>query len=220
MADTERTLAALAILLGDNTNGDISPQDVRDLLVSAGNGKTQQNSSGWKDNVMPLSAAGVPQFNKPLMVNFGPSGSRQELSFTIDDYCFIHALHVNHDIKINGDAYIHVHWSSDGTNVNPVKWEFEIMRALGHQQDAFGAPVTFTVEQTPQGIAWYHMIAEVDASDIMTLMEPDELILVTLKRITNGGATENTDTIYGITVDIHYESDRDSTLNKAPNFYA
>ena len=34
MVDTARTLAALQTLLADNTSGDISPQDIRDLLVS------------------------------------------------------------------------------------------------------------------------------------------------------------------------------------------
>lgn len=34
MVDTARTLAALLALLADNTSGDISPQDVRDLVVS------------------------------------------------------------------------------------------------------------------------------------------------------------------------------------------
>ena len=34
MADTKRTLAALQTILADNTDGDISPQDIRDLLVS------------------------------------------------------------------------------------------------------------------------------------------------------------------------------------------
>ena len=34
MADTQRTLAALLVLLADNVTGDISPQDMRDLLVS------------------------------------------------------------------------------------------------------------------------------------------------------------------------------------------
>lgn len=34
MADTVRTLSALQTLLADNTSGDISPQDVRDFLVS------------------------------------------------------------------------------------------------------------------------------------------------------------------------------------------
>jgi len=35
MADTRRSLSALQTLLADNTTGAISPQDVRDLLVSA-----------------------------------------------------------------------------------------------------------------------------------------------------------------------------------------
>jgi hypothetical protein len=34
MADTIRTLTALLALLADNTTGDISPQDVRDMLVT------------------------------------------------------------------------------------------------------------------------------------------------------------------------------------------
>jgi hypothetical protein len=34
MADTQRDLAALQALLADNTSGDISPQDVRDFLVT------------------------------------------------------------------------------------------------------------------------------------------------------------------------------------------
>jgi hypothetical protein len=34
MADTQKTLAALITLFADNTSGDISPQDLRDFLVS------------------------------------------------------------------------------------------------------------------------------------------------------------------------------------------
>lgn len=34
MPDTRRTLSALQTLLADNTSGDISPQDIRDMLVS------------------------------------------------------------------------------------------------------------------------------------------------------------------------------------------
>jgi hypothetical protein len=38
MADTQRTLAALLALLADNITGDISPQDIRDFLVSVSGG--------------------------------------------------------------------------------------------------------------------------------------------------------------------------------------
>lgn len=218
MVDTVRTITALQTLLADNTEGNISAQDIRDLLVSAINPLTEKYQTGWKDNVMPLSIAGIAASNRPALVGFGPSGVREEMAFDVNDYAFVGALHINHDIKINGDAYVHVHWSTDGTNTNTVKWEFEILRALGHQQAAFGAPVTISVEQAPTGTAWTHMIAEIAEGNKLTLTEPDELILITLRRVTNGG-TDNTDTVYGLTVDMHYESNRDSTLNKAPDFY-
>lgn len=38
MAETQRTLAALIALFADNTTGDISPQDLRDFLVSSQGG--------------------------------------------------------------------------------------------------------------------------------------------------------------------------------------
>jgi hypothetical protein len=38
MVDTVRTLSAMQALLGDNTSGDISAQDIRDLLVSTKGG--------------------------------------------------------------------------------------------------------------------------------------------------------------------------------------
>ena len=45
-----------------------------------------------------------------------------------------------------------------------------------------------------------------------------EKSLVTLKRVTNGG-TDNTDDVFGLMVDLHYQSDRDATRNKVPDFY-
>ena len=219
MADTLRTIAALQTLLADNTSGNISPQDLRDMLVSLGDMNLQHQTTGWKDMLSPLSAAGVPTSNAPTMTAFGPSGKREELAFAVNDYCFPLPFHVNHDVKVNGDAYVHVHWTTNGTSTNTVKWEMEITRSLGHGQAAFGAPITVSVEQAASGTAWQHMVAEVSVSDKLVLTEPDELILVTLTRVTNG-ATDNSDTVFGLLCDLHYESDRDATLNKAPNFFA
>ena len=219
MADTERTLAALQLLLANNGTGDISAQDLRDMLVSVGNGKTQQNSAGWKDNVMPLTSDGVPKGETPKIESFGSSGLREEMVFDVADYVFVDPLHVNHDIKINGDCYLHVHWSTNGTDINTVKWEFQVLRAL-RDTGQFSTLNSYTVEQAGAGAAWNHNVAEVLDADKLTLTEPDELILVTLRRLTNGTGTENNDKIFGLTVDMHYESDRDSTLNKASNFYA
>jgi len=174
---------------------------------------------GWKDLVSPLTTAGVSTANQPTMTAFGPSGLREELAFDLDDYVFCQPFHVNHDVKPNGKAYIHVHWSTNGTSTATVRWEFQISRALGHNQANFGAPTSVYVTQAAQGTAWRHMVAEVLLADALTLTEPDELILVTLRRVTNGGVN-NANTVYGLTVDFHYESDRDTTPQKAPDFYA
>lgn len=173
---------------------------------------------GWYDLISPVSSASVPPAAAPTAAAFGPSGSRLEFAFGVGDYVFVQPFHVNHDVKPGGLAYAHVHWSTNGTNVQPVKWELAIMRALGHNQANFGAPEIKTVTQTPHGTAWRHMIAEVGDVDALTLDEPDELIIVTLKRVTNGG-TENTDSVFGLMVDFHYQVDRRATPNKAPNFY-
>jgi hypothetical protein len=174
---------------------------------------------GWKDLTASVSSSRVPPASAPTLDAFGPSGARLEYRFAVGEYVFIKPFHVNHDIRPGGSAYLHVHWAANGTNVQPVKWELEVMRALGHGQAAFGAPIYKTVTQTPGGDAWDHMIAEVEDADALTLLEPDELIIVTLRRLTNGGV-ENTDQIFGLEVDLHYESDRSFTPHKAPDFYA
>jgi hypothetical protein len=179
----------------------------------------RRTGGGWKDIVTPLDSSAVPVLNAPDKQPFGASGLRQELRFHVGDYTYCYPVHVPHDIKVGGKAYIHVHWSSDGADTNPVKWEFQYTRAIGHQQAYFSGEASAFVSQAGYGGAWRHMVAEVATIDALTLTEPDELILITLRRVANG-ATENTDNIFVLCVDLHYESDRDSTPNKSPSFYA
>lgn len=219
MTDTVRTVAALQAILADNANADITPQDLRDMLVSLASPLLALYQSGWKDNVMPMHTVGVPASSAPDMTAFGPSGLREEYAFALNDYCFIPAFHINHDISAGLLAYLHVHFATQGVQTHNIKWEMQIMRALGHNQAAFNTVTTITVEQAASATAWQHQIVEVPLADALTLVEPDELILVTLKRITNGG-TNVTDNVFGLCVDLHYQSDRQSTLNKAPDFYA
>lgn len=173
----------------------------------------------WKDMLSPIAGAKLPPATAPTWTAFGPSGNRLELAFAVNDYAIINPFHTNHDVLVGGKMYLHIHWTTNGTNTNTVKWQFEVMRAKGHNQQAFGTPATYTVEQAASGTAWQHMVTEVSDGDALTITEPDELILVVLKRITNGG-TDNADTVFGLMVDLHYQADRDGTLNKAPNFYS
>jgi len=180
-----------------------------------------RTAEGWRDLVAPISAAGAPPSSAATATNFGPAATpqRRQFAFGIDDYMFIEPFHIDHDIKPNGLAYLHVHWSTSGTDTGNVRWEFNVQRALGHNQANFAAPIQKYVEQAAAGTAWRHMIAEVDVADAMTLTEPDELILVTLRRVAPLTGT-NSDTVFGLMVDLHYEVDRFATPNKSPNFYA
>lgn len=175
---------------------------------------------GWRDMIAPIRVDGVPNNAAPVSTNFGPAGSpqRQEYAFALDRYAFIQPFHVDHDVKPGGQALVHVHWSTNGTNTGNVRWAFHISRALGHNQANFAAPVTYFVEQAGGGSAWRHMIGEVDIADALTLSEPDELILVTLQRV-DPTVGSNTDTVFGLMCDLHYETDRHSTPNRSPNFY-
>jgi hypothetical protein len=76
----------------------------------------------------------------------------------------------------------------------------------------------YSVVQAAQGTAWRHQVAEVADGDALTLTQPDELILVTLRRVTNGG-TDLTDQVFGLTVDFHYQTDQYATELKAAPFW-
>ena len=178
-------------------------------------------STLFADMLAPVGSASVPPSGAPAAANFGPAHTpqRREWSFDVGEYVFIQPFHVNHDIKPGGRAYLHVHWSTNGTNTGLVAWELTFMRALGHNQANFIAPVVVTLEQAAAGTAWRHMIVEATELDVLTLAEPDELISVTLRRVAPS-AGSNADTVFGLMVDLHYEIDRRGTPNKSPDFYA
>ena len=115
--------------------------------------------------------------------------------------------------------YPHVHWTTNGTNTNTVKWELIYTYAKGHNQEAFPTETTINLEQAGSGTAWQHMIVEASDAQAFTAPEVDSLILMRVRRVTNGG-TDNTDQVFGLFVDIHYQKDRFGTPQKSPNFYA
>jgi len=64
MADTDRSVSALQTLLADNTSGDISPQDLRDMLVSltpafGGMYISATAPTVFADTVTPVKALGT-----------------------------------------------------------------------------------------------------------------------------------------------------------------
>ena len=70
------------------------------------------------DMLAAVGSASIPAASAPSAANFGPAHTpqRREWSFAVNEYVFIQPFHVNHDIKPGGRAYLHVHWSTNGTN--------------------------------------------------------------------------------------------------------
>ena len=174
---------------------------------------------GWRDTVVQLIPRGGP--TEPPMQLF--IGGLYFFSFSyLDMQEGFASFHVDHDYALGTPLYPHIHWSCATSDIGTVRWGFEYTLAKGHQQMAFGPSTTVYVEQSTDGTPFKHYIAEVpDASAIPGLnVEPDTLIIMRVFRdATHVNDTLNTNA-YGICVDLHYQADKATTPNKAPNFFA
>ena len=185
--------------------------------IKKNRGKFSLNDPCWADNLATLTSARIPAVGGPTWTAFGPSGDIYQYAFSKGDVAFL-AFHINHDIAEDSPHYFHVHWTTDGTHTGNVVWEIEYMYARGHDQEAFPAPTTITLTQAGSGTAWQHMIVECTDDEAFTVDEPDGLVLVMVSR-KNVAADTNTDTVFGLFVDLHYQADRVGTPQKAPDFY-
>ena len=78
MADTQRTLAQLLAILADNLTGDISPQDMRDLVVSL------RPSGGGLYKSGATVATVIDTVNVAKLMNAVTSGIDYGINFTAD----------------------------------------------------------------------------------------------------------------------------------------
>lgn len=172
---------------------------------------------GWRDITGQITVRGTGA-NNPNWANIG--GNFWGYNFDIGDECFM-AFHVPHDYIPSTDIYFHTHWLTKNTDTtNEVWWQFEFMYAKGFDQEAFNtAGVTPTPAKQASGAQFQHMVAETAAVTIAALTEPDGIIYTRVSRVTNGATDVANGQVFLLTADIHYESDSQATLNKAPNFY-
>jgi hypothetical protein len=172
---------------------------------------------GWRDITAEVLTRGVGSTD-PAWTQIGTSAF-YAYAFAVNDVCWMN-YHVPHDIVPNAQVFFHTHWLTSGTSTNTVKWQWEYVYAKGFNQAAFGvgSPSTVTAEQAASGVAYQHMITETVGQTISGLTEPDGIIQVKITRLTNGGS-ENNDTVFMLTGDVHYQSTNHATYGKAPNFY-
>ena len=171
---------------------------------------------GWRDITGEITLRGVAATD-PSWDQIG-SGPFYAYNFGLNDKVWM-VYHVPHDIVPNAQIYLHTHWLADGTDANTVKWQWDYTYAKGFNQAAFDSTgTTITAEQAASGTAYQHMVTETVGITVDGLTEPDGLIIVCITRITNGG-TNNTDGIFLLTADVHYQSTDMGTFGKAPDFY-
>lgn len=174
-----------------------------------------QYGAGWRDLVGQLRESRAAGAGVPVWTQIGSTGF-YFYKFAVNDSIQV-IYHVDHDFYYGSSVFFHTHWFKDGTNVQPVKWQMSVVYAHGHQQGVFNftTPTTDTIQQVPEVTAYTHQIAEL-ATGIDKSYRTDGIIVMNVKRLTNGG-TENTDGVYLVTADCHYQADKFFTIQKAPD---
>jgi hypothetical protein len=186
-------------------DGNIADLDVRTKL-------------GWRDNIVQLASRGGP--TEPPYQLF--RDNIYLLAFShIDMMEGFASFHIDHDYAMGTALYPHIHWATDTSAIGTVRWGFEYTIAKGHQQAAFGPTTTIYVEQTTTGVPYMHYIAESsDANAIPGIgIEPDTLILMRVFRDSTHPNDNLDASAFGICLDMHYQADKATTKNKAPNFF-
>lgn len=174
---------------------------------------------GWNDNVQWFSAARGRGTSEPAWSDMG--NGHYAYNFTTGDELFVH-FHVLHDYKRGTNAYPHIHFVVDQamTAGQQVTWRFGYVIAKGHQQgeSLTAAETVFDMTYTATGaeIAGEHIILECSDLQAFDLIEPDAVAAARVELISENA----TGKIFGLMCDLHYQTDRHSTLNKAPDFYS
>lgn len=219
MADTERTLAALQVLLKDNLSFDISAQDVRDMLVSLASPNFGGGTPGWKDLIAPFSSAKASPQNSPTFEAW--EGAIYGLSFspTQMNQVTVNPYHVGHDYMVQSGMHFHVHWMPSTTAIGTVRWGVEYSYA--QRDGVFTAPQTIYFEEATTGEINKHFVTEhLDGLFSGGLIEADTLIKARVFRDATHANDTYPDKVWGEMCDLHFESEHETTPNKVAPFYA
>jgi len=179
---------------------------------------------GWHDLIGNLHYDDATPATLPPYVTY--SGNLKSRQYSVNDEGFIE-LHMPHDYAEGTDIYVHVHWSHNSLTVASGAPTFivEGTYAKGHNQAAFGAPISVNLSEAASTTRYQHMVTEAQFSnaggtggllDTATL-EVDGMFLL---RVTLSANTINDGSLPFVHfVDIHYQSTGVPTKQKAPSFH-
>lgn len=179
---------------------------------------------GWHDLVGNIHYDETTPATLPVYTTY--VGNIKARQFDVNDEGFLE-LHMPHDYAKGTDIYIHVHWSHASLTVTSggPTYAVEGTYAKGHNQAAFGAPVSVTLTEPASTTRYQHMVTESQFSNTggtgglldTALLEPDGMFLLRVTMTANdmnGGVMP-----FVHLVDVHYQSTQLPTKNKSPDFY-
>lgn len=152
----------------------------------------------------------------PTAFTPGGSGTQEQYAFALNNTLPLPAIIIPGVIKQNANAYFHINWTTNGTQVRDAKFEIEYTICIGDGQAVFPAPSTISPIQTASGTAYKPMTAEY-ATPIV-IAEPGTNLSWRIKRVTNGG-TDITDTLFILSIELHIQADRIGSSAKSPPYY-
>lgn len=199
-----------------NTKGSALSYAEADGNISELDDRTKQ---GWRDNVVQLDIQ-VGNPDAPTLNVFRDGIHAYNFADATLTEAFAN-FHVDHDYAMGTALYPHIHWAVNSTATGTVRWGIEYTTAKGHGQAAFGATTTVYVEQAADGTPYKHYVAEVSLADAIpgTNIEPDTLILCRFFRDGEHANDTLADDCFVFCVDMHYQADKATTPNKAPDFF-
>ena len=209
------TTASTPSFAGTTLTGALNLAGDQDITVAGG--------LGWRDLVSEVIIKGTGA-QDPTWGTFRNGLSGYLFSATAINETQ-HRFHIDHDYAVGTALYPHVHWSPITTGTGVVRWGFEYSLAKGHQQvsgSTFPATTTVYVEQTISTNSQYmHFVAEVSTPNAISdvNLEVDSVILMRVFRDASHVNDTYTGQAFAFMVDLHYQTARFATKNKAPNFY-
>jgi hypothetical protein len=171
---------------------------------------------GWNDITSEITVKGSGA-NNPSWATVRNGLNAYIFSATVMQEAWVN-FHIPHSYTPGTNIFLHTHWVNPGTNTGVVRWGFEYSFAKGFGQEIFPATTTVYVEQAPTG-QYYHMVAEISAGILSTALEVDGILMVRVFRDAANAADTCTDAVALLTADVHHQTSRWATKNKAPNFY-
>ena len=193
---------------------------------------------GWRDQLGSAAVRGNPS-NSPTWSAYRGSIYQLEFPTASGEKEMQFEFHIQHDFMVSADAtalgitpelHLHLHTSQNVADAGKnIRFYADISYSKGHNQAAFSAPVTATIDIATSSTQYQHLITEVQiaatspsASQIdYDDLEPDGVLLVRVYRDAGDAADTATQTVFLHFADLHYMTGgRFGTRNKSPSFYA